>query len=171
MTEELTEKDRKVLKFEKRPGYVFAGLILCFGGLFNLIYFLIIKSEFNYLMIGLIDLGIIALSYFVLYKVNYKINLDLKENKKELLNRTVDKKVVEKSYEAGSGSLFIPFLGNLFPKLWGQKMNEAKKYYIISNEYKHEVDLITYNDLKKGTDFFIHFAKHSGIILNLSNDK
>ena len=54
MTRELTEKDRKVLKFEKRPGYVFSGLFLCFGGLFNLVYFAIVKTDPNYLMIGLI---------------------------------------------------------------------------------------------------------------------
>jgi len=171
MTTELTEKDRKVLKYERRIGYVFSGLIISFGGLFNFLYFVLIKSEFNYLMVGLIDFAIICLSYFVMYKINYKVNLDLKENQKELLKRTVEKKIEEKSYEAGSGNLFIPILGHLFPKLWGQKMNETKKYFIFSNDYKHEVDLGTYNDLKKGTDFIIHFAKNSGTILNFSKDK
>ena len=170
MTKELTEKDRNVLKYEKRIGYVFSGLILSFGGLFNVSYFVMKKTELNYLHIGLIDLGIIFLAYLVCHRINHKINLDLQENKKELLKKTVDEKKEENSYEAGSGSLYIPGLGELSPKLWGQKMRETKKYFIISNDNKYDMDKETYDKLKKCSDFYIHIAKHSGTTLKFSKE-
>lgn len=171
MTKELTDKDRKVLKYERRIGFVFSGLVLCFGGLFNLFYFVLNKSEQTYLIIILIDLGIVLLAYLVCNRINLKVNRDLKGNKKELLKKRVDKKIEEKSYEAGSGALYIPILGDLFPKLWGQKMRETRRYYIFTSDSKYEVEKEVYNDLKKDTDFYVHFAKHSETVLNFSKDE
>ena len=170
MTSALTESDRKVLKYEKRIGYVFAGLILSFGGFFNFFYFILNKNGYNFLMIVFIDLGIIGLAYFICNRINHKVNLDLKDNQKELIKRKVENKIEEKSCEAGSGALYIPVLGDLFPKLWGQKMRTTKRYSILTNNYKYEVDIETFNELKKGTDFLIHFAKHSRTILNVSKE-
>jgi len=168
MTKELTDKDRKVLKYEKRIGFVFSGLIICFGGLFNLLYFVLNKTGQNYLMVSLIDLGILLLAYFVCNRINLKVNRDLSDNIKEILKKRVDKKIEEKSYEAGSGALFIPILGNLFPKLWGQKMRETRKYYIFTSDTKYEVDKEVYDDLEKDMDFYVHFAKNSETVLNFS---
>ncbi len=171
MNRDLTEKDRKVLKYEKRIGYVFSGLIICFGGLFNLFYFLLNKTGQDYLMVSLIDLGILLLAYFVCNRINKNVNRDLKDNKKELLKKRVEKKIEEKSYEAGSGALYIPVLGDLFPKLWGQKMGETRRYYIFTSDSKYEVEKEVYNDIKKDTDFYVHFAKHSETVLNFSKDE
>lgn len=51
----------------------------------------------------------------------------------------VVRKKVEKSFEAGSGELYIPILGDLFPKLWGQKINEKYKYLVFTEKYRYEV--------------------------------
>ena len=171
MLHELTDNDRKTLKYERRIGFVFGGLILCFGGLFNLIYFVLNQSEQNYWMVISIDLGILLLACFVCYRINLKVNRDLKDNKKELLKKRVEKKIEEKTYEAGSGALYIPILGDLFPKLWGQKMRPGRKYYIITNESRYEVEKEMYDGLKKNTDFYIHFAKHSETVLSISKDE
>jgi hypothetical protein len=80
MTKKLTDKDRKVLKYEKRIGFVFCGLIICFGCLFNLLYFILNKTGQDYLMVSLIDIGILLLAYFVCNRINLKINRDLKIN-------------------------------------------------------------------------------------------
>lgn len=170
MTRELIDKDRKILKYERRIGFVFSGLILCFGGFFNLFYFMLNKSEHDYLMISLIDLGVLILAYFVCKRINLKVNRDLKDNTKELFKKKVEKKMEEKSYEAGSGTLYAPILGELFPKLWGQKMREATKYYVFSSDSRYEVDKDVYNDLKKDTDFYVHFAKNSETVLSFSKD-
>ncbi|MEZ7885454.1 MAG: hypothetical protein QMB39_09355 [Bacteroidales bacterium] len=168
MISKLTEQDIKILKFEKRIGYVFLIITLLIGALLNLTYFLLIKREPNYLLVGLIDLGIVLLAYFVCNRINHKINQDLKENTKELLKRTVQEKKEEFCSEPGSGMLYIPVLGDLFPKLWGQKMNMIKRYFIVANNYKHEVNIDIYSTLEEGADIYIHFANHSGKVLSIS---
>lgn len=95
MTSELTDNDRKILKYERRTGFVYGGLILCFGGLFNLFYFVLNTSEQHYLMVILIDIGIILLVYFVCNRINLKVNRDLKGNTKELLKKRAEKKIEE----------------------------------------------------------------------------
>ena len=68
------------------------------------------------------------------------------------MEKVVSKKI-EKSFEAGSGALYIPILGNIFPKLWGQKMNEKKKYLIFTEKYKYQVEEDDYNKLEEGDKF------------------
>ena len=169
MNIELTDKDRKMLKYEKRIGFVFSGLVICFGGLYNLFYFLTNNTGQNYLMISLIDLGILFLAFLLCNRINLKVNRDLNENMKVLLKKKVEKKIEEKSYEAGSGALYIPILGDLFPKLWGQKMRESRKFFILTNDAKYEVEKEVYVVLKKNADFYVHFAKHSETVLDFSN--
>lgn len=170
MTRELTERDIKTLQFGKRIGYVFLFITLCFGALLNLSYFLLIKTEPNYLFVGLTDLGIVLLAYFICNRVNHKINQDLKENTKELLKRTVQEKKEGFCSEPGSGVLYIPILGDLFPKLWGQEMKMIKRYFIVANDYEHEVDIDIYSAFEEGAGFYIHFANHSGTVLGFSKD-
>lgn len=171
MTAELSDKDRKALKYERRMGFIFMGLILCFGGVFNLIYFVLLKDTANYFLVGLVNSGIILLGLTVCYLTNKDINRDLKENRKELLKRMVEEKLEESSYEAGSGTLYIPVLGNLFPKLWGHQMRKSNRYFIFAGDYKHEVDKQMYDNMMKGSELIIHFAKHSGTVLSFSKDE
>jgi hypothetical protein len=62
-------------------------------------------------------------------------------------------KIVEKSYEAGSGSLYIPILGDISPKNWGQKMAENDIFIIITEKHRYQVKEEDYNKLKEGDDF------------------
>ena len=171
MKRELTDKDRKVLNYEKRIGFVFSALIICFGGLFNLLYFVSNNTQQNYLLVSFINLGILLLAYFVCYRINLKVNRDLKGNTKQLLKKKVNSKIEEKSHEAGSGALHMPILGDLFPKLWGQKMKETRKYVVFTSDAKYEVSKEVYDNLKKDTDFYVHFAKHSETVLDFSMDE
>ena len=68
------------------------------------------------------------------------------------MEKIVDKEI-KKSFEAGSGNLFIPILGDLFPKLWGQKMNEKNKYLIFTEKYRYEVGEGDYSTLNIGDVF------------------
>lgn len=68
------------------------------------------------------------------------------------MKKVVSKKV-EKSFEAGSGAMYIPILGDLFPKLFGQKMQESNKYFIFTEESRYEVKEEDYNTLNAGDAF------------------
>ncbi|MDR2955748.1 MAG: hypothetical protein LBV43_11770 [Prevotella sp.] len=63
----------------------------------------------------------------------------------------VEKKAYKLDFETGSGSLCIPVLGDLFPNLWGQKMNLVDKWILVveNTEYcvgKEVYDMITEGD-------------------------
>lgn len=171
MTKPLTENDRKTLKYEKRIGYVFAGLVLSFGALFNLFYFIQDFFGHELLVIVLVNSGILSIAYFVCKIINRGANRDLQVNIKVIYTRLADKKRIEKSYEAGSGNLFIPVLGNLFPKLWGQEMKEINKYLIYSNGNEYEVNEDLFNKITEGSHFDVHYASNSQTVLSLSVDK
>ena len=68
------------------------------------------------------------------------------------MKKVVSKKV-EKSFEAGSGAMYIPILGDLFPKLFGQEMNESNKYFIFTEEYRYEVSEEHYAAINAGDAF------------------
>ena len=135
-----TKKEIKEIKYEKRFGYVFSVMILAFGALFILLFSVVQElSIIDMKIIGLIFF-IIGLSGLVLYSMNRKLNIDLKTGKRKVEERTVTKKLETVDYEAGSGSLNVPILGSLFPKIWGQKMKKIEKFQIIAGNEKYDVD-------------------------------
>ncbi|NDV83903.1 hypothetical protein [Bacteroides sp. 51] len=76
--------------------------------------------------------------------------------------------VVEKEaitdYEAGSGSLHIPILGDLFPKLFGQRMKPVGRWFITARVnnglYRYEVEEDLYKRLKEGDQIGIGTDKY-----------
>lgn len=59
----------------------------------------------------------------------------------------LDKEFV-KDYEAGSGSLHIPILGDLFPKLFSSTMKPINRWFLIvdvDKVYRYEVSEEVYN--------------------------
>ena len=161
---ELTKKNIKTLKYEKRTGFVFSGLVIAFGALLNLGY-IISNEENGWLLLLLIDLGIVGLSYFIAFFMNRKINKDLRAGTKDVKIEKIERKKHEIDYEAGSGALFIPILGNLFPKLWGQKMKEYSKYTLVVNGVGFDVEKELFDSVVEGDLIEIHYSKYSEILL------
>jgi len=62
----------------------------------------------------------------------------------------VKKKEYKVDYEAGSGSLYIPLLGDLFPNLWGQKMNPVDKWILIIDNTEYCVGKDIYDNITEG---------------------
>ena len=65
-------------------------------------------------------------------------------------------------YEAGSGSLYIPILGDLFPKLWGQKMKEIKKYKVILNGTTQQIEKDLFESVNEGVKGTVPLWKKTG---------
>ena len=165
---ELSNNDRKKLQAERRIGYIFMAIIYLFGGLFNLIYFLISAFGIGQTALILIDSIVLVLGAIVMILINKQVNKDLKSNTKGVMTKTVKDKYTEKSHEAGSGMLYIPILGNLFPKLWDQKMRETFKYFIVTENYTYEVEMGEYEEFQIGEAIHVHYGKASGVILGYS---
>ncbi|MDA3865535.1 MAG: hypothetical protein PF489_02170 [Salinivirgaceae bacterium] len=165
----LTAEDRKTIRYERRMGYIFAVLILTAGAFINLVLLLLQPGQFQ--MLVFIDAGILALSVFVLIMVNRKHNKDLKNGEKVLKEAALQAKKQETSYEAGSGMLYIPILGDIFPRVWGQKMRPAQKYFFKVEGERHEVDEQTFNSTNAGDPVFLHFSLYGHNLLGISTKK
>ena len=166
----LTYKDIKTIKYEKRMGIVFSSMILAFGGLFNLVYS-VTTDDMNWTMIVLIDLGLIGVSILISHLINGKYNKDLKVGTKKIKTEKVQKKEDQTTYEAGSGAMYIPILGDLFPKLWGQQMKPIYKLNLIINNYRFEVEKEIYNKIEKGELVEMHYSQFSDTLLGIEIKK
>lgn len=162
----LSEKDIATLKYEKRMGYVFAIMIISFGALLS--FFSVLMSEnVNWNTLIIVDACIVLLSFLVQYLMNRKINKDLIENEKVVKIETIQLLESGPTYEAGSGNLYIPILGDLFPKLWGQKMSKLLKTSVVFNNTRYDVEPEIFNQLKVGDPIEFHLAIHSQTILDI----
>jgi len=166
----LSKNDIKKLKYERRIGYVFMVLTYTFGGLFNLSCYVMEKINLSLVVLTFINFGMILLGILVAILINRDVNKDLKSNNKAVSVKTVIGKYTEKSYEAGSGNLYIPILGDMFPKLWRQKMRETTKYFIVTETYKHEVEKHEHELFEVGETILVHYGKSSGIVLCYSKE-
>lgn len=166
----LTDKDIKTIKYEKRIGFVFSGFVLVFGGLFNLIYVLI-NQDIVWAMLIPVDSGLIGLSILISYLMNRKYNMDLKSGTKIVRIEKVQQLETETTYEAGSGSMYIPILGNIFPKLWGQEMRPIVKLNLIINGFRFEVEKDDFSKAKKDDKVEMYYSKHSDTLLGIEIKK
>ncbi|MDN4753264.1 hypothetical protein QYZ87_01755 [Porphyromonadaceae bacterium W3.11] len=91
----------------------------------------------------------LCLIIFLVYeKTTKKLQRDRRNNDVELIPIEHSDIFVKKEAVAGSGAMYIPILGRLFPKLWGPKMTivdityanglDGKQYRIIQDANKGE---------------------------------
>lgn len=69
----------------------------------------------------------------------------------------VEKKEYKIDFEAGSGSLYIPILGDLFPNLWGQKMNLIDKWILVVDNTEYYVGKDIYDNITEGDSVEIDY--------------
>jgi len=166
----LTETDIKKIKYEKRMAFIFSGLLLCFGGLFNLAYILTNKDR-NWTILSLVNLSLLGLCALIVRLMNRKYNNDLNDGMKIKKLEKVERKENITSYEAGSGAMHSPILGTLFPKIWGQKMKPNQKYILVVNNYEYEVEKEVFEKVSENEFVEMLYAKHSEMLLGIENHK
>lgn len=160
----LTEKDIKKVKQERKIAYVLAVILLLLASVFNL-YWLLTKQTYSVLL--LIDLVIILICVLMVFFMNKNYNKDLRERKKKVISKKVQLKSDYDSPEAGSGALYMPILGKIFPKLWGQKMRVLHLYCLQIDNYRHEVEKDLFDKITAGDTVNMYYAKHSNLLLEI----
>ena len=70
----------------------------------------------------------------------------------------IQKKEYKVDFEAGSGSLYIPVLGDLFPNLWGQKMNPVDKWILVIDNTTYPVDKDFSDRVSEGDSVEIYYG-------------
>ncbi len=165
-TMKLTDADRKVIAAQKRAGYVFSGLFLAFAALGNLAYGLM-AAEKSAVLLVVVNLVLVVAGFSIALTVNRKYNRDARDGEKEITTAGIQCKVTATDYEPGSGSLYIPILGDLFPKLWGQEMKRLQRYSLVVDGIGHSVDKMLFDRVAEGDEIEIHRAKYSRTVLQI----
>jgi len=163
MRTRLTKEDKEFINYQMRGAKVLAFLIIAFGGFYNFFYFFIPEFQIPNIFLLLIDLGVLLFAWLVYYYGTRKYYLDLQEDYKNIKLAKIMKKESYESFETGSGSLYIPVLGNLFPKLFSLDMKSKNRYYFIVNNTRMRVDADSYNRFKEGDEYKMYYTPVSGI--------
>lgn len=171
MQKSLTENDKKEIKQLTKIGFVLPIFILLISGIVNLYFVLGEDVKFNILSLTLIDFGILAFCIVISYLMNRKYYKDLKSGITNIRIEKVIYKEDKTSYEAGSGNLHKPFLGTLFPKIWGQKMKPNHLVYLIINNYRYEVSKTLYDNIKIGELVEMHYSSFSDTLLTIEKSR
>jgi hypothetical protein len=155
---QLNESDRKFIIYQMRPGKMIAAMVFSFGGFYNIFYFAIPDFQISDIYILTVDVVIVLLSIFIWNRINRKYRQDLEEDMKVVKKGKVQKKESYTSYETGSGSLYIPVLGDLFPKLFSIKMRSTVRYYLIINNTRMRVAEDVYQKAKVGDELDLYYT-------------
>ncbi|NTV19122.1 MAG: hypothetical protein HGA83_06815 [Bacteroidales bacterium] len=164
--QQLSAEEIVIIRKEKRMGYIFASLILMFGLLLNL-WIILDSAVENKGVLLIIDPLIVLISYFICRLVNSDLNKDLRAGVKTIITETVQKKEARYVGEAGSGVLYIPILGDLFPKLWGLGMRMTSVFKLVIGSVRYTVEEETYANVEEGSAVKMHFAPNSKILLKV----
>jgi len=152
---DLTPEDIKILKYEKRAGYVFGISILALGGLLSVyLYF-----EENRLFFELSVLISVILCWLTVFLMNRKINKDLKAGTKFVRTERIMETRYKIDYEAGSGVLNRG------------KMKPYPKYTLIINGIAYNIEKELFESVKEGDTIEIHEAIFSNVLLGLKKQK
>ena len=162
----LNQTDRNKIKKEMIIGNI-ASIIIIFGVLiFDIIQF-VKKDEIDFKIILIINFSVLLLSYLVNFLLNSKYRKDLKFNLKISRIEKVTEKLQRVDYEAGSGTLYIPILGDLFPKLWGQEMKKEEIQFLKVNNELIETNSSIYDSIEIGNKVEVFETQFSKIILEV----
>lgn len=126
---------------------------------------LFVFSGKNTLQLSLIVTTIILiLSLALTFILTKKIRSDIRTGKILKRKESILEVKYVKDVEPGSGALYIPILGRLFPKLYGQKMNPTDRYFLITHDrVRYEISKDFYD--KDPKECYLIFGERSGIFL------
>lgn len=156
--EKLTEQEIKIINGEKRIAYVFSLLIFFAGALCDFTYYLINGINSVFIVVAIL---ILSLCILVPYLMNRNYNKDIQLGSKIVEIGCVQDKESEDSYEAGSGNLYIPILGNLSSKLWGSHPRHSLRCYLTVNNIRYRTEEEIYNKANIGDEIEMYFTPNS----------
>ena len=165
----LTNTDKENIKKEMIIGNLVSIIIIFCVTIFDIIQ-LLINNGIELRIIIIINIFAFVISYLLNFLLNSKYRKDLKSNSKDIRIEIVADKLQRINYEAGSGSLYIPILGDLFPKIWGQEMKKQETQFIKVNTELVETESEIYDSIEIGNKVKIYETKFSKTILQIEKN-
>lgn len=163
----LTASDKKEIKNMTRFGFVLPSIIIVIAGIINLYILVDDTVYYDPQILYLVDIGVLLLCIIISYLMNRKHYKDLKTGVKKIHIAKVTGKDDETSYEAGGGTLYIPILGDLFPKLWGHKSKPNHLVFLIIDNYRYRVNKELYDIVRKGESVEMHYSIFGNSLLKI----
>ena len=157
------------LKRALRPGFVFAFIIIAFTLLALVVGSFLGELDSPHLLI--ISVTGLLLSVFVYWLVNKNVHNDLKTKAVDVVEGVIQSKASKEEGIAGSGVLYIPILGDLFPSIWGAEMSTQKYYKVIINNTVYTLSEQVYNKIEEGDKVSLLFSKQAKILLDIVPQK
>jgi len=155
----LTKEDIKSLRYECRPGILYAVGIFFLGFLTAFLCLDVDPQEgfiSNYLSFLLATILSIIVSTLLAFLFAKNYFLDIRNGEKLIMQKLIQKKENSISYEAGSGSLFI-----------GQKMRSSDSYDLKIDDHIYSVDEALYEQASEGQYVNLHIAPLSEHLLRI----
>lgn len=164
----LNQNDIKEIKEMKKPGLVLPFLLFLLSCFFIIpALFDTIAGHFTWLeYLGIVSL-IISLCFLLNWGINRKYNNDLKYGIKIIETEVIQQKLEKKSYEAGGGSMHIPILGWIFPKLFSQTPKLTVICYLVIKNTRFEVAESLYDSVEEQEIVNLYYTKFSKTLLEI----
>ncbi len=162
----LTEADIRLLRYEKRFGYILAVLIISLGALFNLFYF-VAFAERTWLLIIPVDVAIVLFAFLVQFFINRKLNKDLRADNRIKKVAVVGAKQSEPAFLPVSRGLRTEVIGNRLPDTLKLKDDLSEKYFLIVNHHRFEVSRALYRNVEPGDGVNMYYSAFSDTYLGM----
>lgn len=156
----LTEKDRKILKYSTRTGYVFGAFIL----IPSVLAYILAKIDIVEISPDYLFLFGILVCVLIVWLVNRKWWIDLRNNEKEVVKKIIDKKELKEEYAAGS-SVGFSTTGTKSTFYTGQK--SYTDYSLIIENVRYKVDKEVWESVNEKEEIEFHFAPKSKYLLDI----
>lgn len=167
----LTPEEIKEIKYNKRFGYILSVVVIVCGTTTVFVCSQIETIKLSNIRIFELTFLTFGLSALVLYVMNRKLNMDLRFKERLVETKRIDNRKKLVDYEVGSGSLYIPLLGDLFPKIWGQEMKGKKKFRLTIDGENYDVEEDLFNAVNEGDEIELHWSFYGEVFLGLKLKK
>ena len=155
MKRNLSDLDKRIIKYSYRPGYLVSIIFVFMCFLFALGHSLYHDKEFNEFL-GPAILLICFLGILILFLIIRPSYIDLKSDYKIVEKKKIQSKESKTDYEAGSATLYI-----------GQKMNSFQAYSLIIDNTRSRVEPAFFDSVIEGEIIGFEFTSHKKHLLRM----
>lgn len=166
----LTEADIRLIKYEKRFGFIFAGLIISLGAFLNLFYF-VASAEKSLLLAIPVDIVILLLSGLVVFFMNRKLNQDLKADYRKKIDARVGARQSEPVFLTGARGLKTEIVGNMLPEALAVEDAASERYFLIIDNHRYEVSRSLYQKVEPGDPVKMYYSAFSETYLGMESSR
>lgn len=166
----LTDKDRRTIRNDMKPGMIFGILAFCAGMLASILLALDTREP-SYTRLALLLLASVGIGLVVYRTMNRKHIKDLKHGNKKVVVATVQQKVDRSIFGSDRGKGPMPTLTNLVATMEEDGRKEKALYFFVVNGKMSRVPFAVFNATNEGDLIEMHYTEYGNNFLGFHNPK